>query len=373
MSSLIEQAAQRLEQLRQAGISVPEIPADRQSVAPPPAATPEVVPGAPVAEAAVAAPVAPARARAPAPDLPSGEPGPSTKRVELDLTMLANAGFVAPNAPRNRLADQYRVIKRPLIANAMAKGSQAVTHGNLIMVTSALSGEGKSFTSINLALSIAAELDHTVMLVDADVARPSVLRMLGQSSGPGLLDILEGKVDMASVLLRTNVDKLTILPSGSPHPKATELLASEAMKSLLEDMATRYPDRIIIFDSPPLLLTTESRVLATHMGQIVVVVRADHTLQSVVQSALSTIEACPVKMAVLNQARGDAEGSYGTGQGYGYGYGESYGAPRAEAAETQEKPKRSWLRRRPARDGEAVSTLTDGGPGKADGDRPSAS
>ena len=109
------------------------------------------------------------------------------------------------------------------------------------MVTSALAGEGKSFTSVNLAMSIAAELDNTVMLVDADVARPSVLRMLGLPAGPGLLDLLEGTADMSDVLLRTNVDKLTILPSGTPHPRATELLASEAMRQLLDDMATPLP------------------------------------------------------------------------------------------------------------------------------------
>ena len=137
-------------------------------------------------------------------------------------------------------------------------GTTALNHGNLIMVTSALVGEGKSFTSVNLAMSIAMELDNTVMLVDADVARPSVLRMLGLPPGPGLLDLLEGKTDMPSVLLKTNIDKLTILPSGTPHPQATELLASDAMRVLLDDMASRYPDRIIVFDSPPLLLDHRS-------------------------------------------------------------------------------------------------------------------
>jgi Mrp family chromosome partitioning ATPase len=143
--------------------------------------------------------------------------------------------------------------------------------------------------------------------------------MLGLPPSPGLLDLLEGKTDVASVLLRTNIDKLTILPSGSPHPRATELLASDAMSSLLDDMATRYPDRIIIFDSPPLLLTTESRVLASHMGQVVVVVKADATLQSTVRQALTTIAGCPLKMMVLNRARGGSGGAYGDGYGYGYG------------------------------------------------------
>lgn len=306
MSSLIEQAAQRLEQLRQAGVVLPEA-------------------AAAVAPAVPAEPAATAKAATAAADDASLDANLQSKRVDLDLEALAAQGFLTPNAPRTHMADQYRVIKRPLIKNAMGKGAATINHSNLIMVTSALPGEGKSFTSLNLALSIAAELDNTVMLVDADVARPSVLRMLGLPQGPGLLDVLEDSVDMSSVLLRTNVDKLTILPSGTPHPKATELLASDAMTQLLEDMAKRYPDRIIIFDSPPLLLTTEARVLASHMGQIVVVVHADKTLQSAVQQAVSTIESCPVKMLLLNRARTTTGGGYGYGYGYGQGYGYGYG------------------------------------------------
>jgi protein-tyrosine kinase len=314
MSSLIEQAALRLEQLRQAGVLLPEMSEAEAFASKAPAA------GSGPQKSATAA----ARKEV-------GDPGWDTtaqsRLITLDLEAIGAAGIVTPQAPRSQMADQYRVIKRPLIVNAVGRGAATVAHGNLIMVTSALPGEGKSFTSINLAMSMAAELDHTVMLVDADVARPSILRMLGLPPGPGLLDLLEGKADMSSVLLRTNVDKLTILPSGTPHPKATELLASDAMSALLSDMASRYPDRIIIFDSPPLLLTTESRVLATHMGQIVLVVHADRTLQGTVQEALAAIESCPVKMTVLNKARPDAIGGYGAygGYGYGYGYGYDYG------------------------------------------------
>lgn len=326
MSSLIEQAAQRLEQLRQAGITVPE------PLAPQSAATQVSAP----AQASAAA-VAVARATAPAAAASMAETrqpasGQVSRRVELNLDQIGASGIVTPGAPRSLLADQYRVIKRPLIANATGKGAATVRHANLIMVTSALSGEGKSFTSINLAMSIAAELDHTVLLVDADVARPAILRMLGLPPGPGLLDVLQRKIDLPSAILRTNVDKLSVLPSGSPLPNATELLASEAMTELLDEIATRYPDRIVIFDSPPLLLTTESRVLATHMGQVVMIVRADHTLQSTVQQALATIEACPVKMMVLNQASGDSSGAYSAGYGYGYGYGFEQGANKAVAS-----------------------------------------
>lgn len=318
--SLIEQAAQRLEQLRQAGVDIDQLT--------PPASPPPMVgndltsplPAAPVApgqRAPLASPATAAVVSARSPAVPA--PAVS-KRVELDLEALAAMGLVTPNAPRTPMADQYRVIKRPLIRNATGRGAEMLNHGNLIMVTSALAGEGKSFTSLNLAMSIAAELDHTVMLVDADVARPSVLRMLGLPPGPGLLDVLDESVDLADALLRTSIDKLTVLPSGTPHARATELLASDAMRKLLDDMARRYPDRIIIFDSPPLLLTTESAVLASQMGQIVVVVHAESTPQSAVRRALSTIESCPVRLMLLNQARVDADGSYGYGYGYGYGY-----------------------------------------------------
>ena len=302
MSSLIEQAAHRLEQLRRAGAVVPDArPAHRLpggghvAVAP----EPEVlVPTAPAAE---------------------------SRRVEINFEALAAAGILVPNAPRSLLGDQFRVVKRPLIRNAMGKGASKLANGNLIMITSALAGEGKSFTAVNLAMSIATELDHTVMLVDADVARPSVSRMLGLVSGsdpgygPGLLDVLDGSVEMSTALLKTNIDKLTVLPSGTQHSRATELLASDAMTRMLDEMGRRYPDRIIIFDSPPLLLTTEARVLATHMGQIVVVVQAEKTLQADVQSALATIESCPVRLLLLNRAQAKAEGGYG----YGYGYGSS--------------------------------------------------
>jgi protein-tyrosine kinase len=172
--------------------------------------------------------------------------------VKLDFDRLTAAGFVTPNAPRSMVADQFRVIKRPLIDNATGKGASVVRNGNLIMVTSSMPGEGKSFTAVNLALSMAMELDHTVMLVDADVARPSIMKVLGLPPGPGLLDMLvDDKLEMSQVLLRTNIENLTLLPSGSPHAQATELLASAAMTDLVEDMGKRYSDRIIIFDSPP--------------------------------------------------------------------------------------------------------------------------
>ena len=306
MSSLIEQAVKRLEQLRQAGVELPENDAhDAQQ--PPPSAhvksrRAETVPERNHdASELVVQPV-------------------TSRRVELDLSAIAASGIISPNASRSAIADDYRVIKRPLISNAMGRGAAPIANGNLIIVTSALSGEGKTFSAINLAMSIATELDNTVMLVDADVARPSVLNVLGLPPAPGLLDVLvNDSVDLSQVLLRTNIEKLTILPSGTKHERATELLASDAMVRLLDDMASRYSDRIIIFDSPPLLLTTEARVLASHMGQVVLVVKAEETLQADVKQALAMLADCPVKLVMLNQARVGKGGGYG----YGYGYGES--------------------------------------------------
>lgn len=316
MSNSIEKAAQRLEQLRQAGVQIPAGSAQFKAVLPTPVPQSDSVSQSSVV---------------------LGTPGSAAMSggnvVNLDFGRLMAGGFVTPNAPRSAVSDQYRVIKRPLLDNATGKGAAVVQNGNLIMVTSSMPGEGKSFTAINLALSMAMEMDYTVMLVDADVARPSIMTVLGLPQGPGLLDLLvDDKVEVSDVLLRTNIDNLTLLPSGSPHARATELLASTAMTNLVEDMGKRYADRIIIFDSPPLLLTTEARVLATHMGQIVMVVQAEKTLQSQVKHALTTIESCPVKLMVLNQARSTLQDAYGYGHGYGYGY-----APRdmTAAAEVQ--------------------------------------
>ena len=309
--SLIEQAAKRLEQLRQAGVELPDDnPATHVPVHAPLDRNVARTSGHDISGSSNDASPAPTTVR------------PATQQVTLDLDAMAATGLLVPTQSRSLLANEFRVIKRPLIANAMGKGSKPIPNGNLIMVTSALPGEGKSFTAVNLAISIAMELDNTVMLVDADVARPSVLTMLGLPPTEGLLDVVKkDSLDISQVLLHTNIEKLSILPSGTPHPRATELLASEAMIRLLEDMSNRYPDRIIVFDSPPLLLTTEARALATHMGQIVVVVQSGETTQAAVREAVSTIESCPLKMMVLNKATQSASERYGYGYAYGYGYG----------------------------------------------------
>lgn len=309
--SLIEQAAKRLEQLRQAGVELPPDDAPLQ----------QTLTESKVDVSETRAPAEFSVAKQAVEEVAPTQIKPTSKSVTINLEAIAASGLLVPNGARNQLADEFRVIKRPLIASAMGRQGNSIPNGNLIMVTSALPGEGKSFTAINLAISIAMELDNTVMLVDADVARPSVLNMLGLQPSTGLLDVLkENSLDISDALLRTNIEKLSILPSGTPHPRATELLASDTMNRLLEDMSRRYSDRIIIFDSPPLLLTTEARVLASHMGQVVIVVNAENTVQAAVKQAVTTIESCPHKMLVLNQVRGNKTDGYGYGYGYGYGH-----------------------------------------------------
>jgi receptor protein-tyrosine kinase len=170
------------------------------------------------------------------------------------------------------------------------------------------------------------EPDSTVLIVDADVAKPSIPQLLDLRPERGLLDLLvDDSLELSQVLLWTNVERLRLLPSGTPHPRATELLASEAMNRLLSEMAERYSNRIIIFDSPPLLMTTEARALAAHMGQIVFVVEAERTTHAAVKQALATIESFPIKLLLLNKSRIGANTSYygyRGSKGYGhYGYG----------------------------------------------------
>jgi exopolysaccharide/PEP-CTERM locus tyrosine autokinase len=241
---------------------------------------------------------------APAAPEPEQRAARSTRTVELDLSRMNDAGLVTAAGGRTSLIEDFRIIKRPLIKRAFAARKPTENPGNLIMITSSLPGEGKTFCAVNLAMSIAMELDHTVLLVDADVARPSVLRTLGLPAQRGLMDILlDDKLDMSEVMLRTNVNTLSLLPAGTSNPRATELLASHTMKALVMEIANRYPDRIVIFDSPPLLLTSESHVLASNMGQIVMVVEAESTTQHAVKEALRQLEGCSNVNLVYNKSR----------------------------------------------------------------------
>lgn len=242
---------------------------------------------------------------------------------KLDLVRLRAAGLITPEAERSQVAEEFRMIKRPLLKNAFGQGAALVEKGNLIMISSGFPNEGKTFTSINLALSIASELDHTVLLVDADVARPAVTSYFGIDKGPGLVDYLLGdQPDLSNLLIKTDIPKLTLLPAGKRHHHSTELLASESMRNLLEELSERYPDRVIIFDSPPLLVTTEASVLASLVGQIVIVVESEKTTQTALKEALSLLDPDKSIGLVLNKSRQPFGSEYGMYYGY-YGHEKS--------------------------------------------------
>ncbi|MCG5535542.1 XrtA-associated tyrosine autokinase [Ectothiorhodospira mobilis] len=269
----------------------------------------------------------------PLPEVPPPPPDVDPQRdryTELNLARLKEEGFVTADASRNPVSEEFRMIKRPLLANAFGQGADLVRNGNLVMVTSARSGEGKTFTVINLAISIAMEMDKTVLLVDADVGRSRVHEILGTPMGPGLIDLLlDRDLDVGDVMIKTNIPKLRVIPMGRYHPHSNELLASRDMERLAQELAQRYPDRMVIFDSPPLLLTSEAVVLAGLLGQIVFVVESSRTLQGAVKDALSMLDTSKPIGLVLNKMRNPFGGRY-AGYGYGYGYGYHHDEPAAQ-------------------------------------------
>ena len=242
---------------------------------------------------------APASARAPAPrtassgrQVPSNVPIPErpARIVTVNRDALRIAGVLPPLQEERRIAQQYRQIKRPLVDNALGRGVPQLPNGHLIMLASALPGDGKTFTSVNLALSLALEKDVNILLVDADVPKPHISRIFGVESEPGLLDVLrDEQLDPESVVLSTDVPNLTILPAGRASETATELLASARMGDVVHRLGSVDPNRIVLFDSPPLLLTTESRALASVVGQVVLVVSAGSTPQKAVFDALELL------------------------------------------------------------------------------------
>lgn len=249
------------------------------------------------------------------------EPRRTRKRVKLDMEGLRATGLVTSYTDRSQIAEEFRLVKRPLLLKAFAAPPDNIENGNLIMVTSAKPGEGKTFCAVSLAMSIALERDLTVLLIDADVAKPDVPNVLGIETHKGLVDLIaDDDLDLSDVLVRTDLDNLTLLPAGRQHHLATELLASEKMDKFVEDIARRYADRVIIFDSPPVLMSSVPSVLALHVGQILFVVEAERTVQPTIDSALGLISSCKNISLLLNKAppggNSDRFGSY-----YGYGYG----------------------------------------------------
>ena len=252
---------------------------------------------------------------------------PESVRAELPRTVLIDRarlqaeGHLPPEKTERLIANQFRHIKRPVIKNAFGKGVEPVTNGRLVMVTSSLPGEGKTFSTINLAFGIAREKGIDLLLIDADVAKQHISRTFGVDNEPGLLDALtDDAIDVESLVHPTDVEGLSILPAGQcGEDVATELLASSRMEEIALRLVASNPHRIALFDSPPLLLTNESRVLASIMGQILLVVCAGVTPRQAVVEAISYLDEDKPLGLVLNQSKAGKPGSY---YGYGsYGYG----------------------------------------------------
>ena len=244
---------------------------------------------------------------------------PFSHQVDINLSRLIRNGYISPEQANSILSTTFRRIKRPLLNNVLGKGATVIDNANLIMITSSLSGEGKTFTSINLALSMAMEKDKKILLVDADVSNPSHHEILGIESGNGFMDFLTGKVnDVSKIINKTNIPSLSLMFTGCITPHAVETFASEAMGSFLAELSNRYSDRVIIFDSAPLLLPTEASVLASHMGQVVVVVEAEITDQKLVRQSVDMLDN-RIVLLVLNKVRQQSD--FG---GYGY-YGHHEG------------------------------------------------
>ena len=222
------------------------------------------------------------------------------------------------NPAEGKLKGRTLRIKRPLLDNVFGRGAAPVENGNLVVITSAIAGEGKTFSAMNLALSMVLEPDVNVVLVDCDVAKPHITSLLGLDQSIGLIDFLaDDTVDVRDVLMQTDVEGLRVIPAGRKHAHATELLASKRMEQFIRELGTRYPDRVIVFDSPPLLMTSEAPVVVNQMGQVVIVVKAGETSQSAVRQAVELVNTSrrPVSL-ILNMSRFRVSGGYGT---YGYG------------------------------------------------------
>ena len=255
------------------------------------------------------------------------QPRPVPPKVErpkmvIDREALRAAGLLPPVSEERRLAAEYRRIKRPLVTAAFTPAGSSSSATSVIMVASSVPGEGKTFTAVNLALSLSLERDATVLLVDADVPKPHISTVLGLRSRPGLVDALvDETIDVEGLIYDTDIPNFSVLPAGQHSETAAELLASQRMQVLVARLQRADPQRLIVFDSPPLMATAEARELATLAGQVVFVVRAGATPRRAVQDALAQLGVDKPVGFVLNQVGPNtADGSY-----YGYGQYGSYG------------------------------------------------
>lgn len=240
--------------------------------------------------------------------------------VIVDREKLSEAGFIVPDGPVTGISEEFRIIKRQLLL--AAKGSNKyppLPNGERILICSAHPNEGKTFCALNLSLSIAAEKDNEVLLVDADFAKPSILSSLGLEGNKGFMDALaDPSVSVEDCIIHTDIPGFTVLPAGDQTNNDTEYLASARTEQVLNQLTQNNPTRIVIFDSPPALSASPASVLASHVGQVLMVVKADETTETALRDALSLMAACEHIQLLLNGTKFSPTGrSFGSYYGYG--------------------------------------------------------
>jgi receptor protein-tyrosine kinase len=259
--------------------------------------------------------------------------GPSVKQICLDFRALRQSGMITPDNMSSALSNEFRGIKRKLLQRVRDPKTRAAVN-NLVMITSSLPGEGKTFTSINLAMSLAAERGLRVLLVDADVIRPAVGNMFVSPPSEGLTDLLSGKLKQVSDVLHHCVDipNLSVIFSGNPKKNSAELISSGQMANLCRELSARYPDRVIVLDTPPVLASSEPAILATYVHQLIMVVSAAQTDKHELRKALEAVSSCQNVSLLFNKAPRWNETEYNSY--YGYGYGAPVSSESASAPQT---------------------------------------
>ena len=236
--------------------------------------------------------------------------------TSIDAVALERGGMVDWSRTRSRISEEFRLVQRQIIRSAFGPGAEP-GFSNLLMVTSARPGEGKSFTSVNLAGSIVRQGDHQVLLVDADSKRDSFCYSLGLAEARGLLDLVANpKLDPAPLIVKTPIERLSILPVGRERERSAELFSTKEMTRLVQSLGRRYADRLLILDAPPCLSTSDPAVLAPVVGQILFVVEADRTQRDEVEASLDLIQACPTITMVLNKQQISSRYTFGAYSSY---------------------------------------------------------
>jgi Mrp family chromosome partitioning ATPase len=238
----------------------------------------------------------------------------------IDRDHLRRQGFIVPEGSVTQTIEEFRIVKRQLLLQVadlsrMCGGAVA----QRVLICSPHPEDGKTFCAINLALAIAAERESEVLLVDADFAKPSVLTALGISGGRGLMDALaDPALDVADLVLATDVPGLKVLPAGEATNRDSEHLASSSAAAVLDRLTQGAPNRVVIFDSPPVLAASPAAELAKHVGQTVLICRADRTGQQSLDDAISLLSGCPNIQLLLNAVSFSPSGRR-FGAYYGYG------------------------------------------------------